>query len=96
MAIAFSWREPLMLARSGRAHSQHPFPGGLEWISSAEAIAMARRPTRAEGILAGISSAAPVEACAGQTLVVVPLASGERDLSTALIDGIFNEQGLAQ
>ena len=76
----------------------------VERVSGAEAIAMARRLTREEGILAGISSGAAVvaairlareEALAGQTIVVVLPDSGERYLSTALFEGIFNEEGLA-
>ncbi|MFN7677364.1 MAG: cysteine synthase A [Cyanobacteriota bacterium] len=76
----------------------------VERVSSAEAIAMARRLTREEGILSGISSGAAVvaalrltheEAFAGQTIVVVLPDSGERYLSTALFEGIFNAEGLA-
>ena len=75
----------------------------VERVSSVEAIAMARRLTREEGILAGISSGAAVAAAirlarepvfAGRTIVVVLPDSGERYLSTALFDGIFNEEGL--
>jgi cysteine synthase A len=76
----------------------------VERVSSAEAIAMARRLTREEGILSGISSGAAVvaairlaqeEALADQTIVVVLPDSGERYLSTALFEGIFNQEGLA-
>jgi cysteine synthase A len=76
----------------------------VERVSSSEAIAMARRLTREEGILSGISSGAAVVAAvrlareehfSGRTIVVVLPDSGERYLSTALFDGIFNEQGLA-
>lgn len=76
----------------------------VERVSSAEAIAMARRLTREEGILSGISSGAAVvgalrlareEVFAGRSIVVVLPDSGERYLSTALFEGIFNEQGLA-
>lgn len=76
----------------------------VEAVSSDEAVAMARRLVREEGILAGISSGAAVaaalrlareEAHAGQTIVVVLPDSGERYLSTVLFEGIFNDQGLA-
>ena len=76
----------------------------VEQVSSAEAMAMARRLIREEGILAGISSGAAVvaalrlgqeEAFAERTIVVVLPDSGERYLSTGLFDGIFNEDGLA-
>ncbi len=74
-----------------------------EPISSAEAVAFARRLNREEGILAGISSGAAAavavklaheEAFAGRTIVVVLPDSGERYLSSVLFDGLFNEQGL--
>jgi cysteine synthase A len=76
----------------------------VERVSSAEAITMARRLTREEGILSGISSGAAVVAAvrlardpefAGRTIVVVLPDTGERYLSTALFEGIFNAQGLA-
>jgi cysteine synthase A len=76
----------------------------VEQVSSAEAIAMARRLTREEGILAGISSGAAVVAAlrlahdpalAGRTIVVVLPDSGERYLSTTLFEGIFDAEGLA-
>lgn len=63
----------------------------------------ARRLIRQEGILGGISSGAAVaaaarlareEAYAGSTLVVVLPDSGERFLSTALFEGVFDDQGL--
>ncbi len=75
----------------------------VEQVSSGEAVAFARRLTREEGILAGISSGAAVAAAvrlaheeefAGRTIVVVLPDSGERYLSTALFEGLFNEQGL--
>lgn len=75
----------------------------VERVSSAEAMAMARRLTREEGILSGISSGAAVvaavrlaqeEAFTGKTFVVVLPDSGERYLSTALFDGIFDADGL--
>jgi cysteine synthase A len=76
----------------------------VEQISSAEAVAFARRLTREEGILSGISSGAAAaaavrlaheEAFAGRPIVVVLPDSGERYLSSALFEGLFNEHGLA-
>jgi len=75
----------------------------VEQVSSAEAMEFARRLIRQEGVLAGISSGAAVaaarrlaqeEAFAGRTIVVVLPDSGERYLSTALFEGVFDEQGL--
>ena len=76
----------------------------VETVSDADAIAMAQRLMREEGILAGISCGAA--ACVairiaqdgestGKTIVVVLPDSGERYLSTSLFDGVFDEQGLA-
>lgn len=76
----------------------------VEQVGSAEAVAFARRLTREEGILSGISSGAAAaaavrlaheEAFAGRTIVVVLPDSGERYLSSALFEGLFNEHGLA-
>ena len=76
----------------------------IEKVSNEEAIDTARRLAREEGILCGISCGAAAAAAlrlahqpehAGKTLVVVLPDSGERYLSTALFDGLFNEQGLA-
>ena len=76
----------------------------IETVSNEEAIDTARRLAREEGILCGISCGAATAAAlrlahqpehAGKTLVVVLPDSGERYLSTALFDGLFNEQGLA-
>jgi cysteine synthase A len=81
-----------------------PLVDRVEQVSGAEAITMARRLIREEGILVGISSGAAVvaavrlareKAFAGSTIVVVLPDSGERYLSTGLFDGIFNEEGLA-
>jgi cysteine synthase A len=75
----------------------------VETVSDAEAMAMAQRLMREEGILAGISCGAAVAAALrvaqeapqqGKTVVVVLPDSGERYLSTALFEGVFNEQGL--
>jgi cysteine synthase A len=75
----------------------------VEQVSDEEAVAMARRLTREEGILAGISCGAATvaalrlareQAFAGKTIVVVLPDSGERYLSSVLFEGIFNERGL--
>ena len=75
----------------------------VEQVSDEEAVAMARRLTKEEGILAGISCGAATvaalrlaqeEAYAGKTIVVVLPDSGERYLSSVLFEGIFNERGL--
>ena len=77
----------------------------VEQISSEDAIDMARRLMKDEGILAGISSGAAVVAAnriaalpefADKNIVVVLPSSGERYLSTALFQGIFTEQELQQ
>ena len=76
----------------------------VETVSDEEAISMARRLMREEGILAGISCGAATtaalrlaheEAFTGKTIVVVLPDSGERYLSSALFEGVFNEKGLA-
>jgi cysteine synthase A len=73
----------------------------VESVSSEEAIEMAQRLMKEEGILAGISSGAAVVAAnriaelpefAGKTIVTVLPSSGERYLSTALFAGIFTEK----
>ena len=69
----------------------------IEQVSNEEALHYARRLTREEGILSGISSGAAVavaarvakrQASAGKTIVVVLPDSGERYLSTTLFDAI--------
>jgi cysteine synthase A len=76
----------------------------VELVSDEEAVAMARRLAREEGILAGISCGAATVAAArlaqepafaGKTIVVVLPDSGERYLSSVLFEGVFNEKGLA-
>ena len=76
----------------------------VEAVSDEEAVAMARRLMREEGILAGISCGAAATAAlrlarepelAGKTIVVVLPDSGERYLSSVLFEGVFNEKGLA-
>ncbi len=69
----------------------------VEQVTNEEAIEYARRLTREEGILSGISCGAAVAVAAriakrpqnkGKTIVVVLPDSGERYLSTALFEGI--------
>ena len=76
----------------------------IEQVSNEEAIQVAQRLAREEGILAGISCGAATAAAlrlarepehAGKTIVVVLPDSGERYLSSALFDGLFDAQGLA-
>ncbi|MCP9888461.1 cysteine synthase A [Cyanobium sp. ATX 6A2] len=76
----------------------------VETVSDAEAVAMARRLMKEEGILAGISCGAATTAAlrlaaepeyADKTIVVVLPDSGERYLSSVLFEGVFDERGLA-
>ena len=76
----------------------------IEQVSNEEAIEVAQRLAKEEGILAGISCGAATAAAlrlarqpehAGKTIVVVLPDSGERYLSTALFDGLFDAQGIA-
>ncbi|KAF0652886.1 MULTISPECIES: cysteine synthase A [Cyanophyceae] len=76
----------------------------VEAVSDEEAVTMARRLMKEEGILAGISCGAATVAALrlarepafeGRTIVVVLPDSGERYLSSVLFEGVFNERGLA-
>jgi cysteine synthase A len=76
----------------------------VEQVSDEDAIKMARRLIREEGILAGISCGAATAAAvrlasspefSGKTIVVILPDSGERYLSSILFDGLFSESGLA-
>ncbi len=76
----------------------------VEQVTNEEAIEYARRLTREEGILSGISSGAAVAAAVriakrpentGKVIVAILPDSGERYLSTALFEGIFDAKGLA-
>ena len=73
-------------------------------VTNEDAILYARRLAKEEGILSGISCGAATAAAvrlaklpenAGKTIVVILPDSGERYLSTALFDGLFDAQGLA-
>jgi cysteine synthase A len=72
----------------------------LELITNEEAIEMARRLAKEEGILSGISSGAAVAVAtrlgrlaefAGKMIVTVLPDSAERYLSTVLFEGMFDE-----
>ena len=72
----------------------------VEQVSNEEAIAMARRLAREEGILCGISCGAAMVAAVrlaqdpankGKNIVVVLPDAGERYLSGALFEGLFEE-----
>jgi len=75
----------------------------VETIGNDEAIDFARRLAREEGILSGISSGAAVAAAvrqarreenSGKTIVVILPDSGERYLSSALFEGVFDASGM--
>lgn len=77
----------------------------IECVSNEEAIDTGRRLAREEGILAGISCGAATAAALrlaaepayqDKTIVVVLPDSGERYLSTALFEGLFDDQGLSR
>jgi len=72
----------------------------VEQVTNEESIEMARRLSREEGILSGISCGAAVAAAVrlarepemkGKTLVVILPDSGERYLTSILFEGLFNE-----
>jgi cysteine synthase A len=72
----------------------------VEQVSNDEAIAVARRLAREEGILCGISCGAAMAAALrlakepaqkGKTIVVILPDAGERYLSGALFEGLFEE-----
>ncbi len=78
------------------------FVDAVELVTNEEALEYARRLAREEGILAGISCGAAVAVAAriakrpeneGKTIVTILPDSGERYLSTALFEGVFDAQG---
>jgi len=75
----------------------------IETVSNEDAVLYARRLTREEGILSGISCGAAAavavrvaqrEENAGKTIVVILPDSGERYFSSILFDGMFDASGL--
>ncbi len=75
----------------------------IEQVSNEEALDTARRLAREEGILVGISCGAAAAVAlrwahkpesAGKTIVVVLPDSGERYLSSALFEGMFDASGI--
>ncbi len=75
----------------------------IERVGNDEAVAVARRLIRDEGILGGISCGAATAAAlrwakkpefAGKTIVVVLPDSGERYLSSVLFEGMFDAAGM--
>lgn len=74
----------------------------VEQVSNEEAVDYARRLTREEGIISGISCGAAVAAAVrvakrpenkGKTIVVILPDSGERYLSSVLFEGMFDAAG---
>jgi cysteine synthase A len=72
----------------------------VETVTNEEAIEVARRLAREEGILSGISCGAAVAVALrlaksgefdGKTIVAILPDSGERYLSTVLFEGLFTE-----
>jgi cysteine synthase len=72
-------------------------------VTNEESIEYARRLSKEEGILSGISCGAAVAVAVryaklsenkGKTIVVVLPDSGERYLSSVLFEGLFDDKGL--
>jgi len=75
----------------------------VEQVTSEEAIGLARRLAREEGILSGVSSGAVIAVALrlakmrefeGKTIVTILPDAGERYLTGPLFEGIFDETGL--
>jgi len=75
----------------------------VEQVTSKEAIEHARRLSREEGILSGVSCGAAIAVALrlaksdefeGKTIVTILPDSGERYLSGPLFEGVFDEAGL--
>lgn len=75
----------------------------IEQVSNEDAVLLARRLAREEGILSGISCGAAAAVAvrlahkpenAGKTIVVILPDSGERYLSSVLFEGLFDAAGL--
>jgi len=76
----------------------------VETVTNEEAVEYARRLTREEGILSGISCGAAAAVAArlarrpehaGKTIVAILPDSGERYLSSVLFEGVFDAAGMA-
>ena len=76
---------------------------GVETVTNEEAVEFARRLTREEGIISGISGGAAAAVAvrlaqrpenAGKTIVAILPDSGERYLSSVLFEGVFDAAGL--
>jgi cysteine synthase len=76
----------------------------VETVTNDEAIEYARRLTREEGIISGISCGAAAAVAArlarrpenaGKTIVAILPDSGERYLSSILFEGVFDATGVA-
>jgi cysteine synthase A len=76
----------------------------VEQVTNEDAVLFARRLSREEGIISGISSGAAVAVAvrlahkpenAGKTIVVILPDSGERYLSSVLFEGLFDAAGIA-
>ena len=74
--------------------------GRVEQVTNDESMEMARRLAREEGILCGISCGAAAAAAVrlahqpefeGKTIVVILPDAGERYLTSALFEGMFND-----